>query len=128
MTWAMAALAAYDAYNGGSGRVGGSSGGGGGGSAPANPATATAGAYGSGLDASGWIVNFSGTTSASYAKQETPQTPAASSPPSLAFQPLPVTWGGMDQAIAPSMAGGATTWVLLGLLGVALWRMKRSKA
>lgn len=35
------------------------------GSAPAGPSNATSGAYGSGLDGSGWIVNFKGIQSAS---------------------------------------------------------------
>lgn len=121
MTWVNAALAAYSAYNGGS--YGGGGGGGGGTSAIA-PSSAVAGAYGSGLDSSGWVVNFSGTTSASYAKQEAPTTPAASSAPSLSFVPI----GSDGLAAAPALqAGGWTTWAMLGLLGLALWRLKRSK-
>lgn len=123
MTWVNAALAAYSAYNGG--RGGGANYGGGGGPSAVAPAQAVAGAYGSGLDSSGWVVNFSGTTSASYDKREQPATPPAASPPALAYQPQLID--GPLPSIGATQAGGWITWAMVGIMGLALWRAKRSR-
>ncbi|MDZ7939270.1 MAG: hypothetical protein U5M53_13750 [Rhodoferax sp.] len=66
----------------------------------AGPSSATAGAYGSGLNSSGWNVNFSGL-----------QAAASSSDPGTSI-------------------GGIPQWILLAgvaVAGVVLWRFKSSK-
>ena len=77
-------MAAYGAYTG-KGKGGGGGGGGGGGasgpSAASNtltggPTTATAAAYGSGLDSSAWNVNFSGTQTSANGLPSTGGIPA----------------------------------------------------
>lgn len=86
-------------------------GGGGGGGAPPAPQNASGAVYGSGLDGSGWNVNFAGVQSNGSNKQATPDSSAASelglSAPGAGVSPL-------------------MTVAVVAMLGLALWsRSKR---
>ena len=70
----------------------------------AGPSSATAGAYGSGQDSSGWNVNFSGLQSATNAQDKS-------------------TGAGL------SGIGGSVPWYVwaAAAAGVVLWRFKKSR-
>jgi hypothetical protein len=70
----------------------------------AGPSSAQAGAYGSGLNSSGWQVNFSGMQTAGLASGEGP--------------------GGVPGL---SSVGGVPWWVLAIVAGVVVWRLKNSR-
>lgn len=73
------------------------------------PLNATAAVYGSGLDSSGWNVNFSGVQSAGSNKQGMPSTAD--------------TLGLAPGGLSPTVVIGAV--IVIGLL---LWKKSRSKA
>lgn len=73
------------------------------GGAPAGPSNAESGAYGSGIDASGWAVNFSGVQNVSSSQDKSGGVPGV--------------FGGSG------IAGGVPWYVWAGLAGVALWRL-----
>lgn len=74
--------------------------------APAGPSQATAAAYGSGLDGSGWAVNFSGVQSASSSQDKS---------------------GGIP-GVGLSGVGGSVPWyVWAALAGIVAIRVMRAK-
>lgn len=74
--------------------------------APAGPSNAQSGAYGSGLDGSGWSVNFSGVQSTSSNQDKSGGVPG----------------------VGISGVGGAIPWLAYAAaVGVVVWRLKRSK-
>lgn len=73
----------------------------------AGPSNASSGAYGSGLDSSGWSVNFSGVQSTATQQDKSGGVPG-----------LGVSGVG---------AGGVPWWAWLALGGVVLWKLKKSK-
>lgn len=81
--------------------------GGGLGGAPAGPSNATSSVYGSGLDGSGWIINFQGVQNASAAANKS----------------------GAGEALGTMAAGIPTAaWVALGVVVVAVaWKKSKSK-
>lgn len=98
--WFAALLAAYQAYEGSQGSKGGKGGGGGGGggfigpssaaSSPGGPVDVSPAVYGSGLDGSGWNVNFGGVQSNGPNKYTAPDAPgglmsAAGIPPMVLY-------------------------------------------
>lgn len=83
----------------------------GGGGSPSAPMSASAAVYGSGLDGSGWAVNFSGLQSAS------------SSPASAAGMGLPP----MDAGLLGNVTAGLPNWFYFAAAGVLAWRLLRSK-
>jgi hypothetical protein len=88
------------------GSLGGSLGSGIGGGAPAGPSNATSSVYGSGLDGSGWIINFQGVQNASAAANKS----------------------GSGEALGTMAAGIPTAaWVALGVVVVAVaWKKSKS--
>lgn len=90
---------------------------------PSGPLTASTAVYGSGLDGSGWNVNFGGTQSAGSNKAGTP---------ALA-ESLGLGTGGIFPGLsmpAFSASGGINkTYLLVGalLVGVIVWKKSRSK-
>lgn len=75
-------------------------------SAPAGPSNAQSGAYGSGLDGSGWSVNFSGVQSTASNQDKS---------------------GGVPGVGITGVAGAIPWWVYVAVAGAVLWRLKRSK-
>ncbi len=75
------------------------------GGGPDGPTSATSGAYGSGLDSSGWSVNFSGVQSTATQQDKSGGVPG-----------LGVSGVG---------AGGVPWWAWLALGGLVLWRLKK---
>ena len=72
---------------------------------PAGPSNAVSAAYGSGLDASGWAVNFRGVQNASTGQDKS---------------------GGVPGVLGGSgVAAGVPWYVWVGLVGVALWKFKK---
>lgn len=77
------------------------------GGAPAGPSSATAAAYGSGLDGSGWAVNFQGVQSASNAQDKS---------------------GGIP-GVGLSGVGGSIPWyVWAALAAVVVWKARSKSA
>lgn len=108
--WWAAALQAYQTYQGGRGGKGGGGGGGGGPSAAAAtitgaPIDVSAAVYGSGLDGSGWNVNFSGTQTNGPNKYTSPDAP-----------------GGLLSA------AGIPPMVIYGVLALAAWKIFQKKS
>ena len=83
------------------------SGGGGGGYAPLNSQSAV---YGSGLDGSGWAVNFGGTQTASSSPANAIGIPPTSQPPLIA---------GMSTGTLPP-------WLWVAAAGLGVWKIARS--
>lgn len=75
-------------------------------SSPAGPSNAESGAYGSGLDGSGWSVNFSGVQSTASNQDKS---------------------GGVPGVGITGVAGAIPWWVYLAVAGAVVWRLKRSK-
>lgn len=75
-------------------------------SAPAGPSNAESGAYGSGLDGSGWSVNFSGVQSTASNQDKS---------------------GGVPGVGITGVAGAIPWWVYVAVAGAVLWRLKRSE-
>jgi hypothetical protein len=75
---------------------------------PTAPLTATAAVYGSGLDSSGWNVNFSGSQSNGSNKAGNPS---------------------LTETLGVGQGGINTTYLLIGalLVGVIVWKKSRSK-
>lgn len=103
MTWLQAATTLLNTKGGASlaGGIGASLG-----PAPAGPSSASAAVYGP--DNSGWNVNFSGVQSASSAQDKSGGVPGF--------------------GLSGVSGGGVPWWVWAGLVGVALWRMRKSKS
>lgn len=79
------------------------------GSTPAaGPSSATGGAYGSGLDSSGWNVNFSGVQSASSEQDKSGGVPGVF-------------------GMSGTSGGGVPWYVWAGLAGAVLWRMRSKR-
>lgn len=76
------------------------------GGAPAGPSNAQSGAYGSGLDGSGWSVNFAGVQTASSDQDKS---------------------GGVPGLGISGVAGAIPSWAWVLIAGVVLWRMRKSK-
>lgn len=73
---------------------------------PAGPSSATGGAYGSGLDGSGWSVNFSGMQSTASNQDKS---------------------GGVPGLLGGSGVSAGVPWYVWAGLGVVvLWRLKKS--
>lgn len=72
---------------------------------PAGPSNATAGAYGSGMDASGFNVNFSGIQSASSAQDKSDGS----------------------GILAGMSLGGVPWWVWAAGAGLVVWRLRKSR-
>ena len=85
---------------------------GGGGSSPSAPMNSQSAVYGSGLDGSGWAVNFQGVQS------------AASSPSNAAGLGLPAPGGMLGSLVLSSIP----SWFWLAAGGVLLWKKFNSKA
>lgn len=78
-----------------------------GGAAPAGPSNAESAVYGSGLDSSGWAVNFQGYQSASSSQDKS---------------------GGIPGILGSSGVGGSIpTWAYLAVGGLLAWKLLRSK-
>ena len=73
---------------------------------PAAPSNATSGAYGSGLDGSGWLVNFAGVQNASSNQDKSGGVPGVG-----------FTGAGI---------GGVPWYVWALLAGAVVWRLKKS--
>lgn len=78
----------------------------GGSSAPAGPMSAETAVYGSGLDASGWAVNFSGLQTASNSQDKS---------------------GGVPGVGLSGVGAGVPGWAWIVLGGVVLWKLSRSR-
>lgn len=77
------------------------------GAAPAGPSSADAAVYGSGLDASGWAVNFQGVQTASSSQDK---------------------GGGVPGVLGSSgVAGGVPHWAWLVIGAAVIWKLSRSK-
>lgn len=75
-------------------------------SAPAGPSNAQSGAYGSGLDGSGWSVNFAGVQNAGSNQDKSGGVPG----------------------VGVSGIGGSLPWyVWAALAGAVVWRLKNSR-
>jgi hypothetical protein len=72
----------------------------------AGPSNAQSGAYGSGLDGSGWSVNFAGVQNSSSDQDKS---------------------GGVPGVGVSGVAGSIPSWAWLVLAGAVLWRLRKSK-
>lgn len=81
-------------------------GGGVGSTPPAGPSNATSAVYGSGLDTSGYSVNFSGIQSASSSQDKS---------------------GGVPGIGLTGVAGGVPWWLWAAGAGLIAWRLRKSK-
>lgn len=77
------------------------------GGGPAGPSNAQSGAYGSGLDGSGWSVNFAGVQSTSSTQDKSGGVPGI--------------------GISGASLGGLPWWLVLVVGGAVLWKLKKSK-
>lgn len=76
------------------------------GGSPAGPSHAEAAVYGSGLDASGWAVNFSGIQSASSGQDKS---------------------GGVPGVGLSGIGAGVPGWAWIAVGGLVLWKLYRSR-
>lgn len=77
-----------------------------GGTPPAGPSNAVSAVYGSGLDTSGYSINFSGLQSASSSQDKS---------------------GGVPGIGLTGVAGGVPWWLWAAGAGLIVWRMRKSK-
>lgn len=75
-------------------------------SAPAGPSNAESGAYGSGLDGSGWSINFAGVQSAGSSQDKS---------------------GGVPGVGLSGVTGSVPWYVWAALAGLVAWRLKKSR-
>ncbi len=75
-------------------------------SAPAGPSNATSAAYGSGLDGSGWSINFAGVQNAGSNQDKS---------------------GGVPGLGGSGVAGALPWYVWVVLAGAVAWRLKKSR-
>lgn len=76
------------------------------GTPPAGPSNAVSAVYGSGLDTSGYSINFSGLQSASSSQDKS---------------------GGVPGIGLTGVAGGVPWWLWAAGAGLIVWRMRKSK-
>ncbi len=76
-------------------------------STPAGPSNAESGAYGSGLDGSGWLVNFAGVQNASSNQDKSGGVPGI--------------------GISGASIGGVPWYVWALLAGAVVWKLRKSK-
>lgn len=137
--WAQIGMSALSAYTGGAAGMAGAAGGGGMFGAPSSSGSSGfSGGIGSGLDGSGWAVNFSGSQTATSTPTRTTNysdsvaTMPRQSQPQPMVQPLP-DWQGLPFVASSGngIAGGAFAgnnwmwWALGGLGLLAVWRLKK---
>ena len=73
---------------------------------PAGPSNAVSGAYGSGLDGSGWAINFQGVQNASNAQDKS---------------------GGVPGLGSSGVAGAVPWYVWAALVGAVVWKQFKSR-
>ncbi len=128
--WGTAIGAVAGAFMGGSSVAGGGASGGG---AAATPTATQAAVFGSGLDGSGWQVNFgAGSTLSLDNRQDKTirsEGPIASANPSASgARPSPYLDTGSDPlGLGMTGLGSVPPWIWLLFFGAVAWRMSKSK-